>query len=258
MDQQQIPNVAVVIANHNYGHFIADAIKSAVLQDYPNKAIFVVDDCSEDNSKEIVCELAVGKDGKAVLVEENDNYKHIALLYGKLDCPVHLFALKKSGGPSRARNFAIKHTIENGANLIAVLDADDLWKQGKLSKSVLKFIEDPQIAGVYTDYLHLNTETGAITYENKWAYDLNKLRQECIVHSGAVLNVNWLKQVGLYMEDMRTCEDFHLFRRLAQKALFCHIPEDLCIVRVQPQNSTQTVSKEIWQQNYQKAMQVQL
>ena len=99
--QQQIPNVAVVICNKNYSAYIADAIKSAALQDYPNKAIYVVDDASEDNSKEVACEL-VSKDGKAALVEENDDYKHIFIGYGDFPCPFHLFALKKSGGPSLA------------------------------------------------------------------------------------------------------------------------------------------------------------
>lgn len=248
MEEQKIPKVAVVICNHNYGHFITDAIKSAALQDYPAKTIYIVDDASTDNSIEVIC-------GNIVKPELEDNDQYTLLGLPGLG---FLFKLKKGGGPSRARNFAIKHALENGANLIAILDADDIWKQGKLSKSVLRFIEDPQLAGVYSDYLHLNTSTGAISYENKWAYDLNKLRQESIVHSGAVLNAEWLKQVGLYDESMRVCEDFQLFRRLAQRALFCHIPQDLCIVRVQPQNSTSTVNKEVWEDCYRRAVSIPL
>jgi glycosyltransferase involved in cell wall biosynthesis len=251
--ENKIPKVAVVICNKNYGHFIKDAIQSAILQDYPNRVFYIVDDLSEDNSLEIIHTLC----GEGRIIDSTEEFK-LERLEKFNDQAIYLFKLNKSGGPSRARNFAIKHAIENGTNLISILDADDIFKQSKLSKSVMKFIEDPELAGVYSDYLHLNTETGAISYESKWAYDLNKLRQECIVHSGAVLNVNWLKQVGLYDEGMRTCEDFHLFRRLAQRGLFVHIPEDLVIVRIQPQNSTQTVSKEIWQQNYQEAMHIQL
>ena len=257
MEQEtKIPKVAIIIATHNYGHFIKDAIQSVVLQDYPNKVIYIVDDASTDDTENIIYKLVFGPEFMGPVKSASSEEYELNLL-----TPINglYFKLKKCGGPSRARNFAIKHALENGCHIIAILDADDCMKQMKLSKAVLKIMEDPErIAGVYGDYLHLNTETGAITYESKWSYDINKLRQECIVHSGTVLNGAALKQVGLYREDMRTCEDFELYRRLAQRFLFVHIPEDLTIVRVQPMNSTVTVSKELWAENYRKAMSVPL
>lgn len=251
--ENKIPKAAIIVANKNYGHYIKDAIQSAVLQDYPNKILYIVDDASEDNSLEIIWE-----DTNYIIHEENEDY---ILSYegGKLPCRTFLFRLKQSGGPSRARNFAIKHAIENGAHIIAILDADDYWKQFKLSKSIIEIMKDPEkIGGVYSDYLIHNVETGAITYECKWAYDLNKLRQQSIVHSGAVLNVLALQQYGLYDESMRVCEDFHLWRRIGQKFIFIHLPLDLVVVRIQPQNSTLTVDKSIWEENYRKAISIPL
>lgn len=49
-----LPSVSVVICNYNYGHFVADAINSAMTQRQSAKEIVVVDDGSTDNSLEVI------------------------------------------------------------------------------------------------------------------------------------------------------------------------------------------------------------
>lgn len=49
-----LPTVSIVICNYNYGHFVADAINSALKQKTPAKEIVVVDDGSTDNSREVI------------------------------------------------------------------------------------------------------------------------------------------------------------------------------------------------------------
>jgi glycosyltransferase involved in cell wall biosynthesis/adenylate kinase family enzyme len=46
--------VSIIINNHNYARFVSHAIDSALRQHYPNKEIIVVDDGSEDSSREVV------------------------------------------------------------------------------------------------------------------------------------------------------------------------------------------------------------
>lgn len=45
--------VSVVIPCYNQGKFLAEAIQSAIDQDYPNKEIIVVNDGSVDNTREV-------------------------------------------------------------------------------------------------------------------------------------------------------------------------------------------------------------
>ena len=47
-------NVSIVISNHNYGRFVADAVESALAQTHRDLQVIVVDDGSTDDSLEIL------------------------------------------------------------------------------------------------------------------------------------------------------------------------------------------------------------
>src|SRR6185312_16482025 len=49
-----VPKISIVITNHNYGHFLRQAIDSALAMDYSDKEIIVSDDGSTDNSHAII------------------------------------------------------------------------------------------------------------------------------------------------------------------------------------------------------------
>lgn len=91
------PFFSVVIPLFNKEYYIADTLKSVLNQSYRNFEIIIVNDGSTDNSYKKV---------KAI----NDNR-------------IKLYSTENKG-VSHARNFGIKKAK---ANLIAFLDADDIW-----------------------------------------------------------------------------------------------------------------------------------
>lgn len=97
-----VPQISVVIPAHNGAAFIADAIASVRAQDVGSTEIIVVDDGSTDATAEIVQRIAP---------------------------VVRLLRQSNSGAPA-ARNAGIAVAQ---ADIVALLDCDDLWPADKLS-----------------------------------------------------------------------------------------------------------------------------
>ncbi|BAY87277.1 family 2 glycosyl transferase [Calothrix parasitica NIES-267] len=54
MDSNSKALVSIIINNYNYERFLPEAIDSAINQTYQNTEIIVVDDCSTDNSRDVI------------------------------------------------------------------------------------------------------------------------------------------------------------------------------------------------------------
>lgn len=62
------PKLSVIVNNYNYADYVSVAIESALAQD-PQPEVIIIDDCSTDNSAEIISQY--GDRAKLVLLEEN-------------------------------------------------------------------------------------------------------------------------------------------------------------------------------------------
>jgi glycosyltransferase involved in cell wall biosynthesis len=117
------PTVSVLIDTFNYGHYVEEAIKSVIAQDFPanEREILVVDDGSTDDTEE-----RVRKFGNAIT-----------------------YLRKPNGGQASAFNLGLRHAT---GKYVALLDADDYWLPGKLSRIVEEFENNPEAGMVYHSY----------------------------------------------------------------------------------------------------------
>ena len=97
--------VSILINNYNYGRFVADAIDSALGQSYSNCEVIVVDDGSQDNSREVISRF--GSRVKTVF--------------------------KSNGGQSSAFNAGF---AESSGDVICFLDSDDVFLPNKVEQAV--------------------------------------------------------------------------------------------------------------------------
>jgi len=223
------PKVTVIIPCHNHADMVTDAIKSVEMQSYKEVNIVVVDDGSKDNPV------------KKIQEEFKDSDLNIIILQNKN--PV---------GPSAARNMAIRESWDQ-TDLFMMLDADDLYLQGKILKSVEKFLESPDSIGiVYTDAIIKNINTKTEVHEFRQPFSRDALEMECIVSNTPLVSKAAIESSGGYDESMRTCEDWDLWLRITESFVAVHIPEELHVYHVTGKNSSDTVSKEVWQQNWTK------
>jgi glycosyltransferase involved in cell wall biosynthesis/SAM-dependent methyltransferase len=104
--------VSVVIIFLNAEEFLAEAIDSVLAQTYPEWELLLVDDGSTDKSSQIARSY-IGQDPSRIRYLEH---------------PGHV-----NRGAAASRNFGISHAQ---GELIAVLDADDVWLPNKLERQV--------------------------------------------------------------------------------------------------------------------------
>ncbi len=225
-----VPKVNVIIANRNYGKWLGDAITSVAEQTYKNLFVTLVDDNSDDDSIEVA---------KKVVKEKG--------------VEIAICCLDQTMGPSYCRNVAIENSI-NTTDIYAILDADDMMLPNKISRCVAELMQNPFIGVVYADYIIHNEETGQEHIEYKEPFSKTRLLQECIVHSGALITkqalIDTKDEFGYYDITMRTCEDYDLWTRISEKYMITHIAEPLTFVRAHNNNSTNSVDKAVWQQNW--------
>ncbi|WOD20695.1 glycosyltransferase [Paraburkholderia kirstenboschensis] len=92
---------SIVIANYNYGHFLRQAIESALAQDWDQREIIVVDDGSTDHSADVI--HSYGERIKAIF--------------------------EKNGGQRDANNVGFERSV---GDVVIFLDADDVLMPGAL------------------------------------------------------------------------------------------------------------------------------
>ena len=109
MSKRTAPLVSVIMPAYNCGNFIAQAIQSVINQSIPDWELLVVDDCSTDDTVEVVRRLAAQ------------------------DARVRFASLSQNGGPAEARNMAMRRA---SGRYVAFLDSDDLWEADKLEKQI--------------------------------------------------------------------------------------------------------------------------
>ncbi len=141
--------VSIITPSYNSSKYIAETIESVLNQTYTNWEMIITDDCSTDNTCEIV------------------------EIYIKNDSRIKLLHLNENSGAGIARNNSIK--VAKG-KYIAFLDSDDLWLPYKLERQ-LDFMNKKDIGVSYTSSLTCR-ENGEIFAFNP-AYKSVTYKQIC-------------------------------------------------------------------------------
>ena len=124
--------VSVIMPSYNTGKYIRKSIESVINQTYSNWELIIVDDCSDDDTEEVV----------SVFKDERIKY----------------FKNAFNSGAAISRNRALR---EAKGRWIAFLDSDDIWKPTKLEKQ-LEFMQCNNYFFSYTNYEELD-ESGKHT-----------------------------------------------------------------------------------------------
>src|SRR5688500_487344 len=119
-------SVSAVIPAYNSEAYLAEAIESVLAQTYSIDQTIVVDDGSHAGTGEVAARL-----------------------------PRVEYFRKENGGASSARNFAMPFVT---GELIAFLDADDVWVPEKTALQVNEYSQNPDLGLVYSGLFVVDTD----------------------------------------------------------------------------------------------------
>lgn len=126
--------VSVVMPAYNCSQYIGEAIESVQRQTFSNWELIIVDDCSTDNTCEVINNYAL-TDKRIKIIKQTHN-----------------------GGAAKTRNTALE--IAKG-QFVAFLDSDDKWKKEKLEKQ-LSFMKKNGYAFTFTGYEYMKDKPDQI------------------------------------------------------------------------------------------------
>lgn len=186
--------VSIIMPAFNCADFILHAIHSVEEQSYTNWELLIVDDCSTDNTREVVEEVV------------------------KKDFRVKLFKLFQNSGAAISRITALDNA--NG-EYIAFLDSDDVWFPEKLEKQI-NFMKENDIDFSCTAYDKID-ESGnklnkVINVRRKQNY--NDVLKTCPGNSTVIYNIKHIGKVTI--PTIRKRNDYVMWLKVIKKANYLH------------------------------------
>ena len=187
------PAVSIVIAAYNSSRYIRETLDSILAQTYGNYEVIVVNDGSDDTTE----------------LEQILEAHPLSIIY----------ISQQNKGVSAARNAGIKMA---SGEFYAQLDADDQWEPDYLAVQVRFLNEHTDIALVYPnaiifgdssdvglEYMKICPSEGEVSFESL-------VEERCVVLTCVMGRMAVIKAVGMFDEDIRSCEDFDLWIRIIQ------------------------------------------
>jgi glycosyltransferase involved in cell wall biosynthesis len=182
--------VSIILPTYNRAALLTASIGSVLQQEGVDFELIVIDDGSEDDTREVV--LSMG------------------------DRRIKYFHLPHTGYTSRMKNFAIG---QSSGDYLAFIDSDDQWTDGKLRRQWQLLAEHPEVGFSITDMKvyrgdqvlkdHTYGSRGGVAYVNIFPWLVRNQFQ--VYNPTLVLRRPCLERTGLFNETMRSGDhDFNM------------------------------------------------
>jgi hypothetical protein len=210
---------SVIIPTHNYARYVIAAVESVLRQSRPAHEIIVVDDGSTDDTAD-------------ALRPFREEIRYV---------------WQPNGGISAARNAGIR--LAHG-ELVAFLDADDVWCQWKLEYQIPIFEKNRDLGLLATRHVKVSEPSWPPTFARPISpvpatpVTLDKLIVKSRFGvSGVVLRKSCLDEVGWFDEGLASCEDRDYWLRTAASWPIAIVDAELWAYRIHGGSWTQALAR---------------
>jgi len=223
--------ISIITASYNYAQYIEEAINSVISQSYQDWELIVVDDCSSDNSVEIIKS------------------------YCEKDSRIKLFQNDKNKGLKETILLALSHAT---GDWVSFLESDDVFSPDNLSKKVEIIEKNPEVKLIFNkvNFLWQGREKFQSGIFEKTQRDLAKMtfprnmfkdfyiNNRILTFSCVMVEANILKTAN-FNSPVDALLDWWLWIHLAYKNKFYYIDKELTSWRLHEQSYVQTGKKPI-------------
>lgn len=182
--------VSIIMPSYNTGRFISEAIRSVLAQSYTNWELVIVDDCSGDDTDEVVLPFLA-------------------------DNRIHYIKNERNMGAALSRNRALR---EAHGKWIAFLDSDDTWAPEKLRKQI-DFMKINNFCFSYTNYIEIDEESHP---NGKYVTGPKKITKRKMFEycwPGCLTVMYDSKAIGrIQIEDIKKNNDYAMWLQVCKKA----------------------------------------
>jgi glycosyltransferase involved in cell wall biosynthesis len=192
--------VSVLIPSYNHAHYLAHALESVMVQSFSNWEAIVIDDGSTDETHQIV---------------------------EKFEDPRIRYIYQENQGLSAARNTGIR---ASRAEIIALLDADDVWREDYLEKMMAPLIGEPEVVAVYCGFQYIDENGQEVGIPSLKVVPPEEFGDHFaamgnwLVPSGVVFRKVFAEQEGCFDESLKAVEDAYLWSKMCDHGPFVGIP----------------------------------
>ncbi|MGN0712019.1 MAG: glycosyltransferase family 2 protein [Anaerovoracaceae bacterium] len=198
--------VSIITPSYNTARFVTETIKSVQKQTYQNWEMIIVDDCSSDNSLEII-----------------ERY-----LNDTKETRVKVIKNEKNSGAAVSRNRALR---EANGRWIAFLDSDDLWSVDKLEKQIA-FMEENRCHFSYTKYSLIDEDSKLMGQTVSGPKHITKVGMYLYCWPGCLTVMYDRKIVGLIqINDIKKNNDYAIWLKVVEKTDCFLLDENLAMYR---------------------------
>ena len=192
--------VSVVIPTYNRAPFVAEAVSSVLAQSVEAHEIIVVDDCSTDNTLDVL---------------------------GEFGSRIRVLQPSENGERGAARNLGARHST---GEILAFLDSDDRWRPNKLALQASMAALGPCVTGC-----ELIDQDGLVSGARVPGREQQGLimLENCFFASSSslMLPADVFERVGGYPTDsaLQGSEDWILLARLHRSGYLVRVLSDLAV-----------------------------
>lgn len=217
------PEISVILPTYNGARFIKQSIDSIVAQTFPNWELIIVNDCSTDQTLELI-EPYAKSDARIKIISNKTNKKLPASL---------------NIGFNQAKGRFLTWT------------SDDNYYAPDAFKKMLKVFEDnSSIDFVYADMCVVDEDGRVLKYKLKHN-EISELYHGCCIGACFLYNRRLYEDFGGYNEELFCAEDYEYWMRLwINNARFYHLKDCLYAYRNNSLSLSATRAAEVQEKTF--------